>query len=180
VENRNPNRLVIQVSLKGANPMNYKIVERGKFQVVGVKREFSCLNGENLAGIPKMWEDVHTDGTNDILIMLNDGEINGVLGVCVDNREQQPGLMDYWIAAENANATIPDGLSQLEIPSSKWGVFEVRGAMPDSMQKAWKQIFSEWFPSSQHEHAGTPELEVYPLGDPWSPDYYSEIWIPLK
>jgi AraC family transcriptional regulator len=48
------------------------------------------------------------------------------------------------------------------------------------MQNTWKQIISEWFPSSHYQHAGTPDLEVYSYGNPSSPDYYSEIWIPLK
>jgi AraC family transcriptional regulator len=173
------NRLTIQVKLKGANPMNYKIVEKESFMVVGVKREFSCENGENMVEIPKMWNDVHVDGTNDLLFQLNNGEIQGVLGVCVDKRNSGSPLMDYWIAAAH-NGDTPEGLLELKIPASKWGVFEVHGAMPDAMHKAWKEIFSEWFPSNQYEHAGTPDLEVYSEGNPSSPDYYSEIWIPLK
>ncbi|WP_413303468.1 AraC family transcriptional regulator [Bacillus sp. 1P10SD] len=174
------NRLAIQVTLKGAEPMNYKIIERDGFKVIGVKREFSCINDENLKEIPKMWEDVHADGTNDRLVQLNNGQIKGVLGVCVDKREGlAPEKMDYWIATEY-EGDIPNGFLQLDIPAAKWGVFEVHGPMPDAMQNAWKQIFSEWFPSSQYEHSGTPELEVYFDGDPWGPGYYSEIWIPLK
>ena len=173
------NRLTIQVNLKGAEPMNYKIVEKESFKVVGVKREFSCENGENLAGIPKMWDDVHVDGTNDLLFDLNNGQIKGVLGVCVDKRNTGSSLMDYWIGTDHKGET-PEGLLELEIPASKWGVFEVHGAMPEAMQNTWKQIISEWFPSSHYQHAGTPDLEVYSSGNPSSPDYYSEIWIPLK
>jgi transcriptional regulator, AraC family len=33
-------RLMIQVSLKGADPMNYNVVERTGFEAVGIKREF--------------------------------------------------------------------------------------------------------------------------------------------
>lgn len=170
------NRLVIQVSLKGAELMQYKVVEREGFQVVGVKREFSCVNEENQVGIPKMWGEVHEDGTNDLLFKLNNGPIEGVLGVCVDKNDQ---FIDYWIGTAYEGGT-PDGLSSLEIPASKWAVFEVRGPMPDAMPKVWKQIVSEWFPSSGYEHAGTPELEVYSDEDPSSPDLYSEIWIPVK
>ncbi|WP_042460179.1 AraC family transcriptional regulator [Neobacillus dielmonensis] len=173
------NCLVIQVNLKGAEPMNYKVMERDSFQVVGIKRELSLVNGENQRGIPKMWEDVHEDGTNDFLFGLNNGEIKGVLGVCVDKRHMQADMMDYWIATDY-QGEVPEGLLKLEIPAAKWGVFEVHGAMPDAMQKVWKQIFTEWFPSNQYEQAEGPELEVYPAGDPWKPDYYSEIWIPLK
>lgn len=173
------NRLVVQVNLKGAEPMQYKIVEREGFQVVGVKREFSLLNEENIKGIPKMWDDVHEDGTNDLLFKLNNGQVKGVLGVCVDKSDTKSKHIDYWIAAAHNGAT-PDGLSRLRIPASKWAMFEVHGPMPDVMPKVWKKIFSEWFPSSGYELAGTPELEVYTDGDTSGSDYYSEIWIPVK
>ncbi|WP_243297670.1 AraC family transcriptional regulator [Bacillus litorisediminis] len=170
------NRLMIQVSLKGAEPMQVKILEKDKFKVVGVKREFSLENEENLKGIPLMWDEVHRNGTNDRLAKLNNGEIRGILGVCVVTKEP---MMDYWIAAD-FNGDTPEGLLELEIPASKWAVFEVHGPMPDAMQKVWKQIFTEWFPSSGYEFAGTPELEVYPYENPTDPNYYSEIWIPVK
>ncbi|CAM3393862.1 AraC family transcriptional regulator [Aeromicrobium ponti] len=173
------NRLVIQVSLKGAEPMQYSIVEKEAFKVAGVKREFSLCNKENLAGIPKMWDEVNSDGTGDRLFQLNNGEVKGVLGVCVDKRSTKPDSMDYWIAS-SYKGDKPDGLETLEIPAAKWAVFEVHGAMPNSIQNAWKKIFSEWFPSSGYEHAAAPELEVYSAGNPFSPDYYSEIWIPVK
>ncbi|MGE8203582.1 AraC family transcriptional regulator [Heyndrickxia sp. NPDC080065] len=173
------NRLMIQVNLKGAEPMNYRIVERDAFQVVGIKREFSCENGENHVGIPKFWDEVNENGTDDTLFQLNNGQIKGVLGVCIDKSKDQPGKMDYWIAAEH-KGEVPDGLLKYDIPASKWAVFEVHGPMPHSMQNTWKQIFSEWFPSSGYKHAGTPDLEVYTDEDPFSPDLYSEIWIPVK
>lgn len=168
-------RLKIQVILKGAEPVKYNVIEREAFTVVGVKKEFSFANGENLVGIPKMWDEANENGTSSKLFKANNGQIKGVLGVCaaIDNTQ-----MDYWIAAEREGET-PEGFSHLEIPASKWVVFEVNGAMPDAMQKVWKEIFSEWFPTSGYKHAGTPELEVYPDGDPFSPDYYSEIWIPV-
>ncbi|RAL22577.1 AraC family transcriptional regulator [Thermoflavimicrobium daqui] len=172
------NRLVIQVKLKGAEPMHYKIVERDRFQVVGIKRKFSLNNGENYEGIPKLWDKVNQDGTSDLLFQLNNGEIKGVLGVCVDYSVSDKS-MDYWVATEY-HGDPPDGLSTLEIPAAKWAVFEVHGPMPHAMQKAWKQIFSEWFPSSGYQHAAVPDLEVYSDEDPSSPDLYSEIWIPVK
>ncbi|MFD1861298.1 effector binding domain-containing protein [Planococcus chinensis] len=170
------NRLVIQVSLKGAEPMKYKIVERAGFKVAGVKQEFSTEDDGNLKGIPAMWQKALADGTDERLFRLNDGQIEGVLGVCIG---KEGGLMDYWIAAETGQEA-PEGFKAMEIPASKWGVFEVHGPMPDAMQDAWKKIFSEWFPSNPYEYAGTPELEVYPQEDAYQPDSYSEIWIPLK
>ncbi|MDY0406216.1 AraC family transcriptional regulator [Virgibacillus sp. 179-BFC.A HS] len=171
------NRLVIQVNLKGAEPMQVKIVEKGEMQVVGVNRKFSLVNGENHKKIPIMWEDAHADGTDELLFKLNDGAIEGVLGVCKAGYGDK--MIDYWIATTFAGNP-PESLSKMTIPASKWAIFEVHGPMPDAMQKMWKQIFSEWFPSSGYAHAGTPELEVYSDEDPYSSDLYSEIWIPVK
>lgn len=171
------NRLAIQVNLKGALPMKYRIVEKESFQAIGVKREFSLQGGENLSGIPEMWMEMNQDGMSEKIANLQDGAINGLLGICANFEDGT--TMDYWIAAESAQP-VPEGFQQVEIPASKWGVFEVHGAMPDAMPKVWKQIFSEWFPSNQYENAGTAELEVYPAGDAYSDEYVSEIWIPLK
>ncbi|MEY9978636.1 effector binding domain-containing protein [Lysinibacillus sp. RC79] len=174
------NRLVIQVSLKGAEPMKYKIVEKEKFQVVGVKRTYNCQNGENLQGIPQFWDEMNSKNFDHQLIQLNNGSIKGVLGVCVPNTNQgQNGFIDYWIATDH----VGDGEENLfatEIPASKWVVFEVHGPMPEAMQNTWKQIYSEWFPSNPYKAAGTAELEVYPDEDAYSPDSYSEIWIPIQ
>jgi AraC family transcriptional regulator len=171
------NRLVIQVHLKGVEPMQYRIVEKESFQVVGIRREFSLVDEENLVGIPKLWGKVNADGTVNRLASLNDGEIEGILGVCVAHGNAKS--MDYWVATATKKE-IPNEFEILEIPASKWAVFEVHGAMPHAMPKVWKQIFTEWFPSSGYELADTPELEVYLGGDPYSPDYYSEIWIPVR
>ncbi|WP_152654942.1 AraC family transcriptional regulator [Oceanobacillus sp. CFH 90083] len=170
------NRLVIQVNLKGEDPMNYKIVDHEAFQIIGVRKQFSLISEQNLTGITEMWQQVLTDGTDELLSQLNNGPVKGVIGVCDDKSDQS---IDYWIGTAYQDEA-PDKFEATEIPASKWAIFEVHGAMPDAIQKVWKQIFSEWFPSSSYVHAGTPELEVYSDGDASEEDYYSEIWIPVK
>lgn len=174
------NRLIIQVSLKGAEPMKYNIVEKEKFQVVGVKRTYNCQTGENLQGIPQFWNELNGQGMDEQLFTLNNGQIKGVLGVCVpDENYKDNHLIDYWIATDHVGE-VPENMLAMEVPASKWVVFEVRGPMPDAMQNAWKKIFTEWFPSNPYEPAGTAELEVYTDEDPSSENLYSEIWIPIK
>ncbi|AHN21141.1 AraC family transcriptional regulator [Lysinibacillus varians] len=174
------NRLIIQVTLKGAEPMKYNIVEKEKFQVVGVKRTYNCQTGENLQGIPQFWNELNGQGMDEQLFTLNNGQIKGVLGVCVpDENYKDNSLIDYWIATNHVGE-VPENMLAMEVPASKWVVFEVRGPMPDAMQNAWKKIFSEWFPSNPYVPAGTAELEVYTDEDPTSENLYSEIWIPIK
>lgn len=160
--------------------MKYNIIEQESFQIVGMKREISCANGENLKLIPKLWDEVESDGTCDLLLQLNNGPIKGILGVCAFTKESHANqVMDYWIAVTR-EGDIPNDLLKLEIPASKWVVFEVIGPMPDAMQNMWGKIYQEWFPTCGYEHAGLPELEVYTEEDPTSQNLYSEIWIPIK
>lgn len=175
---RSYNRLVIQVTLKGVEAMRYKIVERESFQIIGIQKEFSLQNEENQIGIPKMWDEVNSNGTDEKLFTLNNGDIQGALGVCVHD-QKDIDIMTYWIATEY-QGEVPKEFDSYTIPASKWAVFEIIGPMPHAMQDGWKRIFSEWFPSNSYKHAGTPELEVYTDEDPFSPTLRSEIWIPIR
>ena len=99
--------------------------------------------------------------------------------VGVSEEQKKAIVFDYWVAT-SFSGEVPEEMLSIKIPSSKWAVFEVHGPMPVSMQNAWKQFFSEWFPSTGYEHAGTPEFELYTDENPSSPDLYSEIWTPIK
>lgn len=45
-------------------------------------------------------------------------------------------MMDYWIGVSYIGDTL-ENLVTLEIPASKWVIFEVHGAMPNAMQNTW-------------------------------------------
>ena len=44
----------------------------------------------------------------------------------------------------------------------------------------WKKIVSEFFPSSEYMPTYEMDIEAYTQGDMDSPDYRSEIWVPIK
>ncbi len=168
------NRLVIQVHLQGAEPMKHHIVEQEAFSITGIKQRFSYVDGQHLQGIGNMWEEAYNSGLEDRILALNDGVIPGLLGVCVDQAEIQDKQMEYWIATTYKGEQ-PEGLSTLTFPASKWVVFEVEEPMPQGIQRLWKRIVGEWFPSNSYEHAWLPELEVYRgMNQP------PQIWIPIK
>nr|WP_035531616.1 AraC family transcriptional regulator [Halobacillus kuroshimensis] len=173
------NPLVIQVTIKGAEPMKFHIEEKEGFKAVGVKREISCLHGENLKKIPEMWVELNTDGTVEEIAAVNNGPVRGILGICEDRSDEKEGVIDYSIAAASVNE-VPASMTSISIPKAVWAVFEVKGPMPQAMQEKWERIYSEWFPSSRYTQAPGPELEVYPEGNPYSNDYSSEIWIPVQ
>lgn len=96
-----------------------------------------------------------------------------------DNYNPEENTIDYWIAGEHSGEG-PDDLLSLELPKSKWVVFEVHGSAPTAMPKAWNKIYSEWIPSSGYEVAEILAIEVYTDPDPYRADATNQIWIPVK
>jgi AraC family transcriptional regulator len=154
--------------------MKYRIVNLDAFSVAGVKDFTSTENGVNFANIPQMWARLSI-GTYTKLKALSNLEPSGVLGVCGNMHDNG---FDYWIAVATTEECSAE-FERLDIPATQWAVFEVEGAMPEVIQDGFKQVFSEWLPSSGYQHANAPEIEWYSEGDMSSPNYRSEIWIPI-
>ncbi|MFD1773225.1 AraC family transcriptional regulator [Paenibacillus rhizophilus] len=168
-------RLSFHLSLKGDKEMEYRIVQQEGFSVVGKKMETSCREGENLRQIPLFWKKCNEDGTYDKLVEVGGGK--DMLGICAEvNHEQE--TLSYWIAVKS-EAPAPEGFSSTVIPAATWAVFSSIGPMPNAIQSVWARIFQEWFPGTGYEHAGGPEFELYPPGDPSGDDYRCEVWIPV-
>lgn len=171
-------KLSFQIQLKGDVEMDYKIVEKDAFSVVGKSIRTTTVGGENNRKIAEFWNEANANGLS-AQLAKNSGPL-GLLGICLEYDKEMENLT-YLIAAEKNIESLPVDWEERQIPAATWAVFPVRGPMPDAMPKVWQRIFSEWFPSTGYEHAGGPEMEVY-LSDanPSSADYYSEIWIPVK
>lgn len=163
-------RVTFSLSIKGVIEMNYRIEQKNSFSVVGVKQRFSHIDGLG-ESIGKMWSETPQETISQIA-----GLGNGLVGVYSGMYEDN--TTDYYIAAITETDT-PKNLCKLEIPSLTWAIFEITGPMPTAMAEIWGRIFSEWFPTSGYEHAEAPEVEWYSNGDLGSPDYKSEIWIPV-
>lgn len=71
-------RLSFHLSLKGDKDMDYRIVEKPAFKIIGKAIRVSTDNGENFKRIPQFWDECWQDGTCDTLgRMIPEG---GVLG----------------------------------------------------------------------------------------------------
>lgn len=171
-------KLSFQIQLKGDVEMDYKIVEKEAFSVVGKSIRTTTVGGENNRKIAEFWNVANSNGFSKQLAK-NCGPL-GLLGICFEYDKEMENLT-YLIAAEKKMENLPADWEERQIPAATWAVFPVNGPMPGTMPKVWQRIFSEWFPSTGYEHSGGPEMEVYLSdADPSSADYYSEIWIPIK
>ncbi len=155
--------------------MDYQIIEKEAFRVVGKGIRVTNRDGENFRRIPQFWGECKEDGScAEIGKLSADGN---VLGICMDFCPEQDEFT-YLIAAQTSQPK-PAGMEEQEIPAATWAVFQSVGPMPGAIQAVWQRIFSEWFPATGYEHADGPELEVYPPGNGSDADYRCEVWIPI-
>ena len=161
--------LHIKITMEGGTMLEYRIVEKAPFTIVGTRRRFN--SDTSYQEIPKFWDEYMGQGEK--------CPIMGTFGVCVDMGGKD---FDYWIAdLYKPWEDIPEDCETYQIPGSLWAQFICKGQLPDSLQIVNTKIWSEWLPALQgYELAGKYNLEVYgpPTENP--DDYISYIWIPLK
>lgn len=168
--------LKIIFSLEGGYSMDYKIVEKEAFTVIGLSRVFPYENA--MQEVPKLWAEFHK--------MAVSSSICSMYGINID--ESMGGNKFEYLIADNYNAAadIPEGFVTKVIPKFTWAVFPCKGAMPDALQEMNKKIYSEWLPNCRdYEIAAGYCIELYadPAEYPKGTQderYYSEMWIPVK
>lgn len=168
--------LKIKFALKGGYIMDYKIVEKDSFTVMGASRTFKYDSAK--AEIPEFWSKLHQPGKEKVVC--------GMYGISID---ESMGSDEFeYLVADNYNPAveIPEGFVTKVIPAYTWAVFACKGGMPQSLQDVNKKIFSEWLPNSKdYEIAAGCNIEMYSDPAEYSKGiqdekYYSEIWIPVR
>ncbi|MFC5530161.1 AraC family transcriptional regulator [Cohnella yongneupensis] len=92
-------RITFRISLKGDKDMDYRIVEKDAFNVIGKAIETTSVDGENSRDIPRFWQESNQNGTVGNLISLVGGA-DAVLGICMD-MAMEKGTFTYLIIVEN-------------------------------------------------------------------------------
>ncbi|MBO5715777.1 MAG: helix-turn-helix domain-containing protein [Clostridia bacterium] len=153
----------LKLTLEGGTIMEYKIVEKATFTIVGKCRKFNADN--SYEEIPKFWSEHYATGGGEI--------IQGVFGVCVDGDGKE---FDYLIADLYFPCyDIPQGCETRTFEGGTWAVFPYHGECPEALQSVNTQIWREWLPNSvQYELAGNYNLEFY------ISETEGEIWVPVK
>ena len=177
---RSFSRLSIKISLEGGSTMNYRVEEKAPFSVIERVESHDTAGGENNKTIPAFWDRAATDGTIKTLESLA-SDNTYTFGICYANPDKTSTKFDYSIAVKcDTGATVPENFRKTEIPARTWLIFECIGAMPDAIQETWRKIVSEVFPNSPYTPTYEMDIEAYTDGDMSSPDYRSEIWIPVE
>ena len=169
--------LAFSISIKGDVEMNYKIVEKDAFQVLGISLVTTDIDGKNFVEIPQFWQEINTDGTSEKMMKYSSESTCAMYGICFDEKEDRSFK---YAAAVGYNGGDTGGFEVMDIPAAKWTIFDCIGPMPDAIQSVWKRIFSEWLPATEYELLNLPQIEYYYPGNITGDDYHSEVWIPIK
>lgn len=158
--------LHIKITMEGGTMMDYRIVEKAPFTIVGVKRPFN--SDTSYQEIPKFWDEWLAQGEK--------RPIMGTFGVCLDMKGKD---FDYWIADLYFPwEDIPEGCETRVIPGSAWAQFP---CTMKTLQDTNTKIWSEWLPALQgYSLAGEYDIEVYLPSEEGSDDMKVYIWVPLK
>ncbi|MFC0236726.1 AraC family transcriptional regulator [Fictibacillus phosphorivorans] len=173
-------RMSFQLSVKGGSEMNYRIVEKEAFSIVGLKKRvplvFEGVNPE----IAAMWQSLTPELISE-LKKLSNIKPSGLISASTNfsERTTENSELDHYIGAATTNEC-PESMSQLKVEASTWAVFEAVGPFPETLQNVWGRIYSEWFPSSSYEQTEGPEILWNADKDTTSPTFRSEIWVPVK
>ena len=163
-----------KIVIRGEVEMDYRIVKKDSFTVLGVGMPLSKSMEENFMQVPQFWGTIAADGTLERLLPYMSGEPMGVLGVSTCPEDDD---WEYYVAIAS-EVPAPEGLRQWQIPACTWAVFAGHGPMPNAIQELQKRIITEWLPSSGYQYANAPDLEVYLDANP--ADATFEIWLPIE
>lgn len=161
--------LKIKLTLEGGNMLEYKIVEKAQFTVMGRSRMFN--SDTSYEEIPKFWTEHMQSGESKVVC--------GMYGICLDG----DGKNFEYIIADNYLPwnEVPEGYVTKVIPAGTWAVFPCKGALPKSLQDVNTKIWSEWLPSCKsYKLAGNYNVEMYTPVCEDPDETYSEIWVPVE
>lgn len=168
--------LKMNLILEGGYTMEYKIVEKDSFTVIGISKKFKYGNASS--EVPKFWEEYFIAGKNQ--------GIQATYGINMD-QDMSGNEFEYMIA-DNYVPTmeVPEGFMTKIIPKYTWAVFPCIGNSAKMMPEIDEKIFKEWLPNCKnYDIAEGYNIELYtdPTNYPngvQDEKYYSEIWIPVK
>lgn len=163
--------LSFEIKVKGANKMNFKIVEFEEMAVYGISTPCFSADPERY----KLARDVWDENCRHLPEEICDGYDGVWYGIWSNN--------SYTIARDKSNCT-KGNLTKAIIPSGKYAVFttECGGYAGDELPKLHSQIFECWLPESNYVMTRDFELEVYHLATDRAKrrkERYYEIWLPV-
>ncbi|WP_242142184.1 MULTISPECIES: AraC family transcriptional regulator [unclassified Bacillus cereus group] len=170
----------------GGIQMEYRIVNKPAFSVVGYECKTTNKEGKNHQDIPAFWQTYIKKNLGANIPNRKDTSQCVELGMCTDFN-LETGDFTYIIGMEVTSFEgVPNELLKRTFPEATYAVFTTpkvpHEEMVPSIHQTWNAVFTEWFPHSGYEHCGSVEFELYDERCHADKNELAqiEIWIPVK
>lgn len=169
------------IDVKGGESMDYKIVEMPKFKLAGVsKRVPMQFEGVNNA-IVELAMSI-TQDQREAMHALKNIEPYEIVNASYEhdhNFMKDEGELTHLIGVLTTEENVSDLLDVIEVPAYTWAVFPNEGPFPETLQKTYAKIYSEWLPISDYEVIQAPAFSFTKMDKEKANYAYSEVWIPV-
>ncbi|MEU5158803.1 AraC family transcriptional regulator [Streptomyces sp. NPDC020875] len=151
-------RMAFRLTVEGRSSMRYRVVEKADFRVVGFRARVPLVHSGPNQAIIDFVRGIDTDVLAE-LKALSDQEPYGIVAVCdgLDPGRAEGTELDYHHGVITS-APAPEGLTVLAVPAGAWAVFTTTGPAPGAVQELWRDVFTEWFPSTPYRSRIGPEI----------------------
>ncbi|MEU1422212.1 AraC family transcriptional regulator [Kitasatospora sp. NPDC005751] len=157
---RSQPRMSFRLVVEGSSSMEYRIVEKPGFRVVGRRARVPLVHEGVNPAIAAFIRGIAPEVV-DRIAALSDQDPDGVVSVTEffsDSREEGVELDYYHAVVAGADVVVPEDLDVREVPAGTWAVFSVTGAFPQALQEMWRDVYTQWFPSNPYEARPGPEI----------------------
>lgn len=165
-------KLSIQIEIKGGSPVEFRLEEVDmEFDIVGVKKWVETHR--SFETVPALWHEAEQNGLLGQLINMSwenpQCQLESLLGVSGKTSTIDEDAFEYMMGVRY-KGQVPKNMEPITIPKSTWAVF------PNTNNSIWKQIYTEWLPTSGYSLGDIPLIECfYPPGH----EPGKEIWVPI-
>ncbi|MDQ1032572.1 AraC family transcriptional regulator [Streptomyces umbrinus] len=172
-------RMSFRLIVEGSSSMQYKVVEKEEFRVVGKKARVPLVHeGMN----PAIADFIRGIGQETIqrIEQLSDQQPEGIISVSdnLDESRAEGTELDYYHGVVT-HAAVPKDMDALTVRAGTWAVFENSGPFPQALQYLWRDVFTQWFPSNPYQSRPGPEILWTRLSQD-ATHAEAELWIPVE
>lgn len=175
-------KLSFIITVKGGSNMEFRIVEKPAFNLVGVSKrvpmQFEGVNNE----IVKLAMSITEEQRKEIHALKNmePYEIVNASYEADANFLKEEGYLTHLIGVLTTEDNVSDLLDKVPVPACTWAVFPNEGPFPSTLQETMAKAYSEWLPSSNYELINVPTFSFTKMDENKKDYAYSEVWIPVR
>lgn len=170
-------RLIIKFSMEGGTIMDYRIEKRNAIRLLAKTAQFpnESVQEGGVNKIPAFWDESIRGKVPEILTKTTGNK--DLYGACAPISTDS-SFFEYGIGMKYDGIFVPDGFRIWTIDKGLWAVFSCFGKTPECIGDMWKQITSEFLPSSNYVMRDATDFEYYPADH--ADNLFCEIWVPIE